>query len=98
MTFLRETEKRLMKNPAGPEHSHDANHDPEYIQENVSCVFFQRGTPGKNHGVARVKCPDKQEWALGPKPADQAETEYPHHHTDHFDDLDAPEDELIDSV
>ena len=32
---------------------------------------------------------------LGPKPADQAETEYPHEHTDHFDDLDASEDELI---
>ena len=87
-----------MKNPAGPEHSHDADHDPEYIQENIGRVFFERGTPGKDHGVGRVKGPDKQERAPGPQPADQAETEYPHHHTDDFDDLDATEDELIDSI
>jgi hypothetical protein len=89
---------RLAKNPAGPQHANDADHDPEYVQKNIGRVFFKRGTPGKNHGVGRVKRPDKQERTLGSKPADQAETEYPHHHANYFDDLDASKNELIYSI
>jgi hypothetical protein len=87
-----------VKKSAGPQHSDDADHDPEYIQKNIGRVFFKRGTPGKNHSIGRVKRPDKEKRTSGPKPADQAETEYSHHHPDHFDDLDACENELIDSM
>jgi hypothetical protein len=56
-----------VKNPAGPQHSDDTNQDPEYIRKNIGRVFFKRGAPGKNHGIGRVKRPDKQKWTPGPK-------------------------------
>jgi hypothetical protein len=95
---IRSRSRLSVKNPSGPQHSNDADHDPEHIQENIGRVFFKGGTPRKNHRVGRVKRPDKEKRTFGPKPADQAETEYSHEHTNHFDDLDAPENELIYSI
>jgi hypothetical protein len=77
------------------QNSDDANQNPKRIQHDISGIAFERGTPGKHHGIGRIENPDKHERTVRPEPTDQAETENPHQDTNHFDDFQPAQDKHV---
>jgi hypothetical protein len=68
-----------------PENPHQANSNPENVEQGVRPIFFDDRAPGEQDGVDRVENPDKQERTVGAEPADQGKAEDPHQYSDHFE-------------
>jgi hypothetical protein len=84
-----------VQNVSGTQHSDDADQNPKRVQNNVGGVALARGAPRQDDGIRGIEEPDKHERTLRPEPTDQAETENPHEHANHFDGFKVATDKYI---
>jgi len=71
-----------------PQNSNDSNEYPKSVENSISAVFPENGTPGKEDGICRIEYPYEHERTFRSKPANKAEAKDTHENADHFDGLD----------
>ena len=79
-----------------PQNPNHADQDPKRVEQGICLVLLENGAPGKQNCIDGVEDPHEHERAGRSQPADQAETEDPHQHADHFNRSNMFQDEGID--
>ena len=96
MKFSKSQDKQLADEIASAQDADKTHQNPEQVEHCISPIFSEDGAPRKQDRIGGVEDPDEHKRAVWSEPADQAETDNPHDHPDHFDRADVVDDENID--